>query len=457
MASVFSRVSLWLGGLVVGVTAFAGEWVAGPMLGYRAHREVAIWAETRNAATVTVHFHPVDRPSDARTLTMTTPAATPVGVQPMLFRLPLLEMGTRYTYWFEVDGQTIERPYPLTFETMNQWEYRTPPPDFTFLFGTCAYQNDAPYDRPGEPYGKGTDIFRHMAGSGADFMIWGGDNVYLREADFSSASGIWYRYSRDRANEDLQPLLAGMHHYAVWDDHDFGPNDSNRTFEFKDVSLQAFQTYWANPTWGEPDNPGVYGKFTWGDAIFLLLDDRYHRDESTLNEEGAEEKSVWGRQQFTWLKQSLLHAKRQRHYAWKFIVTGGQFVQTEDTSHRIETHELYRRERDELIEFIRENMITGVVFLTGDVHHSALYRRSITDTQALYEVTSSPISSGADTRGAEVKLRDPALVAGTYVATQNYCRLSLRGAPDARELLVQCFDSANTLRWERVVRLAELQ
>lgn len=433
----------------------AGELVSGPMIGHVAHREATIWVEVRDAEAVSLTYHVEGRPETVRTVVKTGIARTPVGAQPVAFTLPLLEMGARYTYSIAVDGVTVERPYPLTFQTIDLWEWRTPPPDFSFLFGTCAYLNDPPYDRPGEPYGKGVEIFGHMSRTGADFMIWGGDNLYLREADFSSRSGIWYRYSHDRAEPALQPLLAAMPHYATWDDHDYGSNDANRTFEFKDTSLAAFTTYWANPSWGEPDNPGVYGKFTRGDAAFFLMDDRYHRDESTLDQSRVEEKSVWGARQFEWLKQSLLHARELKHFAFKFIVTGGQVLQSVETAGRSETHELYRREREELINFIRDNTITGVVFLTGDVHFSGLYRRKISETQWVYEVTSSPLSSGSwDPTAA--RGGDPALVPGTLVGTQNFCQVFVRGPADARELLVRCVDRTNAVRWEHVIPLTAL-
>ena len=167
----------------------AGELVSGPMIGHVAHREATIWVEVRDAEAVSLTYHVEGRPETVRTVVKTGIARTPVGAQPVAFTLPLLEMGARYTYSIAVDGVTVERPYPLTFQTIDLWEWRTPPPDFSFLFGTCAYLNDPPYDRPGEPYGKGVEIFGHMSRTGADFMIWGGDNLYLREADFSSRSG----------------------------------------------------------------------------------------------------------------------------------------------------------------------------------------------------------------------------------------------------------------------------
>ncbi len=442
--------------LLSSVASAAGTLVSGPMLGYRAHRETVITLETKDAKEVRIDYQLAGRPDTTRSQTITAPWVSPAGGQPLKFVLPLLEMGASYTYTLTIDGQLQTFPYPLAFKTTDLWEWRKAPPDFSFLFGTCAYLNDAPYDRPGTPYGKGTGIFRHMAASGADFTLWGGDNLYLREADYSSVSGIWYRYSHDRATPDLQPLWASMHHYATWDDHDYGPDNANASFEFKDVTLAAFKAYWGNPTYGEANNPGVYGKFVWADAAFFLMDDRTHRDDTTLDQDKHPRKTAWGDRQITWLKQSLLASKALKNQRFKFIVTGGQVIQT-TVKARSETHELYRREREELIDFIKENKITGVIFLTGDVHHSALYRRPLSDTQFIYELTSSPLSSGSWNAATSEKATDPFVVPGTIVGTQNYCQVSITGPKDARAVQIRCYDKTNALQWEQSIPASALE
>jgi alkaline phosphatase D len=445
--------------LAMAGSAMAGALVSGPMLGYRAHRETVIVLETKDAGEVRIDYQIEGRPETARTQTIKAPWVSPAGGQPMKFVLPMLEMGARYTYALFIDGEAVQLPYPLTFTTTDLWEWRKPAPEFSFLFGSCAYLNDPAYDRPGTPYGKGTEIFKHMAESGADLMVWGGDNLYLREADYSSVSGIWYRYSKDRATPDQQKLYAVMNHYATWDDHDFGPDNSNSSFEFKDTTLEAFKTYWGNPSYGERDNPGVYGKFVWGDAAFFLMDDRTYRDDTLIDQETMPTKSMWGERQLAWLKQSLLHAKALRNYRFKFIVTGGQVIQTTIKTARSETHELYRREREELIDFIRDNKISGVVFLTGDVHHTALYRRRLEEggTQFIYELTSSPLSSGSWAAATSEKATDPCVVAGTIVGTQNYCQILVAGPKETRALVIRCFDKTNTLQWEQSVPAALLE
>lgn len=433
----------------------AGTLVSGPMLGYRTQRETLIWLKTKDASSVSLTYQIRNQSDSVRTITQSRLRVTPAGTQPMKFILPLLEPGRIYDYSIAIDGVDQSFPYPLTFKTAPDWEWRAPPPDFNFIFGSCAYLNDPPFDRPGKPYGQGTEIFRHMALSGADFMIWGGDNWYLREADYSSESGIWYRYSHDRATPDLQPLYAAMNHYAIWDDHDFGPDDSNRSYALKDVTLDAFQTYWGNATWGEADNAGIYGKFYFGDAVFILMDNRYHRDGDHLDDATHPEKSQYGRRQREWLEQSLLEAETLKHFPFKFIVTGGQVLTS--FGGWSETFEYYQKERGEILKFITDQHITGVVFLSGDVHFTELARKQLGATQWTYELTSSPFSSGPQYAALKQRSEDPQRVPGTFVVDNNYCVLSLHGAPEKRMLTIRCLDKRGVQRWSQDIPLTQLQ
>ncbi len=433
----------------------AGRLVSGPMLGHRAHREVTLWLETEGATSVGVDFWIEDRPETRRSITVAGPPTSPGGGQPLRIALPLLEMGARYAYALSIDGSPVALDRPLRFSTTAQWESRAPPPDFSFLLGSCAYVNDPPYDRPGRPYGHSTGIFQHMAASGADFMLWVGDNWYYREADFSSISGLWYRARHDRAVADLQPFLSAMHHYAIWDDHDYGSNDTNKSFEFKGPALEVFNAYWGNPSAGEPGHPGVYTKFFWSDAMFILLDNRWYRDDTRLVPGSGEPKRQLGRHQMDWLKQSLLQSKVLGQSTFTFVASGGQVLSELPT--RSEGMVNYLDERAELLEFIRDNGIEGVVFLSGDVHFTELARLRLGDDRRVYELTSSPLLSGAWSDVLSIRPEDPNRIPGTVVNTQNYCQVSVGGPRNARTLVVRSYDSTNTLRWTHEIPAAELR
>ncbi|MDP2138391.1 MAG: alkaline phosphatase D family protein [Candidatus Didemnitutus sp.] len=432
----------------------AGQLVSGPMLGYRSHREVFLWLETKGANAVTLDYWIAGKPETAQSITRDALSESPANGQVIHFRPGMLEVGADYEYTLSIDGEKLSFPYPTTFKTTKLWEWRGPPPEFTFLVGSCLYVNEPAVDRPGTPYGKGLEAVSLAGETGADFMVWLGDNWYYREVDYSSVSGLWHRAQRDRAQPELQKLLGTMNHYATWDDHDYGPNDSNWSFEFKEETRKIFKSYWGNPSYGERGNPGVYTKFYWGDAVFILMDDYTYRDDVELDQDKHEAKSMWGRRQLEWLKQSLLQAKSLGHYTFKFIGNGTQVLQTGELKM---SHEAYRREREELIQFIADNKITGVVFLTGDVHHTGLYRRQLgADGPWIYEITSSPLSAGSWAVEKSPKADDPFVIKETLVGDQNFVSVSVTGEGATRALVVSSTDKQGVKRFEHTIKATDL-
>jgi alkaline phosphatase D len=431
----------------------AGQLIWGPMLGYRAHREVFLSLEVKGAQKVTLEYWIAGKPETKQTIDRTDLTVTPAGGQIVQFRPGLLEMGTEYEYAISIDGQKQTFPYPTRFSTTKLWEWRGGPPDFSFILGSCLYVNDPRYDRPGEPYGKTLRTLELAAETGADFMIWLGDNWYYREVDWSSVSGLWYRAQFNRTPPQMQKLLASMHHYATWDDHDYGPNDPNWSYEFKDETLKIFQAYWGNPTYGTRELPGVHTKWNWGDAAFILMDDYFYRDDAHLNQD-TNDKRIWGRRQLEWLKQSLLQATESGHYTFKFVGNGTQILQTvvEGSSHQD-----YRAEREELLRFIAENNITGVVFLTGDVHHSGVYRRKLgANGPWVYEITSSPLAAGSWKVEESNKARDPLVLKETLVGDQNFVQVKVTGTGADRALVVSATDKQGVKRFEHTIKATEL-
>ncbi|MDI9338720.1 MAG: hypothetical protein QM539_09890, partial [Alphaproteobacteria bacterium] len=154
----------------------------------------------------------------------------------------------------------VREPVKVTgnFQTQELWQFRKQAPDFGFITGSCNYVNQTVYDRPGKPYGGDSIIFNSMTKElEANFMLWLGDNWYAREADYFSAWGLFTRAEYDRNKKIMQPLFKRMPQYAIWDDHDYGFNDGDKSYFLKKESRDVFKTFWANPTYGE-NNEGIY-------------------------------------------------------------------------------------------------------------------------------------------------------------------------------------------------------
>lgn len=420
--------------------------LAGPMLGYVEHREAAIWIEVAHeVGEAKMVYYPIDSPANDNNITINLNEA---GRTPRVhFYLPELDINTTYQYDIYLDGEKQEFAYPTQFTTRTLWEYITDAPDLTFLFGSCNYINDSIYDRPGEPYGQDTKILETLAKQPADFMLWLGDNTYYRPADYSSVSGMAYRNRHTRSLPALQPLLAAMSHYAIWDDHDFGPNDGNKTFDLKQESLKLFKDYWANKTYGEAGNAGVYSKIQMADAEFFLLDDRYHRSPNTYPDKHSE-KEFLGKRQMQWLKEGLMASNKLVNF--RFIVVGNQVL---NPVNEFECFRHFTNEWEELMEFIVQHRIEGVVFLSGDRHMTEMnFFQPGKEFYRLYDITSSPLTSHAFSGITDNKeYSNPARVDSTLLAEQNFIKASITGSflKEDRTLTFEAIDANGKVRWTK--------
>lgn len=417
---------------------------SGPMLGPAEMGETSLWVQTRGPRRVQVRFWEQDRPETARLSREIATAAE--GDHIARIELAGLAFGTRYDYELYLDGQRVERPYPLTFQTQPYWQFRAAPPDFRFAVGSCAYVNDPPYDRPGKPYGGDYEIFRTIAAQQPDFMVWLGDDVYYRLPDWLSETGMRRRWAEDRALPELQPLLGATHHYAIWDDHDYGPNDSDRSFRLREESLRVFQDYWLNPTYGTEETPGVFTRFEWGDVEFFLLDDRYHRSPNRMPPGPG--KQMFGEPQMRWLKEGLANSRA----TFKVVVGGNQFW---NPIVNYEAFGLFPEEQRELLEFLKEARVEGVFFVSGDRHHTELIRRVEPGLYPLYDFTSSPLTASAHRNEREAD--NPARVPGTWVTERNFGLLEVSGPLEDRVLTLRTLSVDGKELWRHAIRAGELR
>ncbi len=406
----------------------------GPMLGYNSYREQALWVQTEKAAKVEFAYHPLDSGDPWLKSTAVNTKESKAFVAEVV--LDNLTPGTAYEYQVFVNGKVVPKVGNQLFYTQTIWAYRTDPPNFQFALGSCNYINEAPTDRSGKPYGGDYQIFTSIAASQPKFMLWLGDNVYFRESDWSSKSGMQHRYTHSRHIPELKTLLANAPQYAIWDDHDFGPNNSDRSFINKELSKETFDLFWSNPTNEHPDLHGITTQFDWSDCQFFLLDNRYNR---APNDRLDGDRTMLGTQQLEWFKEALLNSPA----TFKFVALGGQFLNTAPVFENYSANG-YDKERQEIIDFIYKHQIKNVIFLTGDRHHSELSVLESAGKPTIYDLTISPLTSGVHDASSEANsLR----VAGSHIAERNFGLIKVSGPLKARELEIQMLSSTNKPLW----------
>ena len=248
----------------------------------------------------------------------------------------------------------------------------------------------------------------------------------------------------------MQKLRATRANYAIWDDHDYGPNDSDGRFELKETSLDLFKSYWGNKTFGEPDNAGTYHRFKWSDCDFFCMDDRYYRAANVLPDSVGGKpnpnKPFYGRKQLDWLKNLLISSSS----TFKFIVTGGQSLNPLADK---ECFFFYPAEWQELMAFIVENHIEGIVFLTGDRHFSELITYKPKGFYPIYDFTCSAVTSGL----GKPEIPNPNRIEGSLLVENNFGKISVGGGKGDRKVTLETYDINGKKRWSFSIHQNDLK
>lgn len=345
-----------------------------------------------------------------------------------------LEPGTSYDLAVNLDGEA--HPELFSFSTHAKVKE-----DYSFMLGSCALFITGP-PKLMRPNRNG--IYTQMASHPTDFMLWMGDNVYLLFGEWEKASRMQEKYTKVRLHPKTNAFLRTRPNYAIWDDHDYGPDNGDGSFHNKAATLANFKDFWANPSWGTAETPGIFSSFSFQDSDFFLLDDRYHRIKT-------DHETMLGAGQLTWLKESL----KASTGTFKFIAHGSQVLNP------LNNYECFRMyaELEELLDFIESEKISGVVFLTGDRHFTELLKVEREGMYPLYDFTCSPLTSFVRKKIRKPEDREysnPVRVPGTGYADFNYGTVSISGPVDQRVCTLSCFDKKGKQVWEHKIEAKEL-
>jgi len=256
--------------------------------------------------------------------------------------IPLTNLTPKTQYWYRslVPGQPPGRSCRFVTAPLAEDSATV-----TFVIGGDTRHSFQPFS-----------ILETMRQVNPDFFVFLGDTIYAdKETPARELSDYWNKYVENR-DGFAKRFLAETSVYVMWDDHEVD-SDFISTHHLMPVGRQAFFDYW--PIHRQAQEPTrLYRAFRWGKAVELfLLDTRQYRNP------GA--KTMLGETQKRWLLAQLAASSA----SFKFIVSSVPF-----SDPRIDKWGEYPQERDEILEFITKESITGVLFLSGDVHHAAVSR-----------------------------------------------------------------------------------
>lgn len=311
--------------------------------------------------------------------------------------------------------------------------------DFTIITGSCSF-TPVGWSKLLFPFLK-LKIYNAMQQANAEFMLWLGDTVYYLNDDTQSRKVR--RHILYRQREKLIQFLTSTPQIAMWDDHDFGPNNADGSYKDKMGSLAVFNQFWPNPTSVEAD--GMYFKISRYDVDFFILDNRSYSNKNT-----SVDATILGHAQKKWLKAELKKSKA----SFKIICSGNQFIADYLSD---KTFALYPKERQEIFDFLLEHNVEGVFFLTGDRHHTEVLKKEVDGLYTMYEYSCSPVTSWPNAKLNSMRFNKKQRVKGTLLNQRNFGKMSFVGDKTNRICLIKTFNQNGKLKGTLEIKAKDLR
>ncbi|MFJ2002187.1 alkaline phosphatase D family protein [Streptomyces chartreusis] len=155
-------------------------------------------------------------------------------------------------------------------------------------------------------------------------------------------------------------FLRGQAITYIWDDHDFGGNDSNRTVASNPAANLVYRECVPHYPLGSGGSTGIYQSWQVGRVLYVATDSRSFRDPNS--DPQGPSKTLLGTAQKTWLENLLMTARD----------TGAEALVWQSSSRWIggsDTYSSFEHERDQLVQMFGDTgWLERMLFMTADEH-----------------------------------------------------------------------------------------
>lgn len=251
----------------------------------------------------------------------------------------------------------------------------------------------------------------HAAAEQLDVFLLLGDTIYASSSDLE---GYREEYGHALSVDGLRELTCSTSVVATWDDHEVANNWSTETTpeEQVEAALAAFRE--AIPQGQGPGGLGIWRTLRWGEVLELIvLDCRSERvDGDYISAE-----------QMEWFKQTLSTSTAR----FKFILNSVPITDMTGIMSYVYEEDRWQgfpEPREEILSYIRDQGITGVLWIAGDHHFGMISTVDPPGGTAAdqWEVLVGPSGSTINPVAA---LKEPDEQYQVLVAAWNYTRFRL--------------------------------
>lgn len=270
-----------------------------------------------------------------------------------------LTPNTTYYYRVELNGN-------IDFSDKAKGRFHTPadgPYSFSFAFGSCMGGS------------SNRQVFETIANQGVLFFLHTGD-MHYRNIGSDCENNFRGAYADILGSERQSSMYRHIPMAYMWDDHDYGPNDSDTYSPCKETARTFYQRYVPHYSLAAGQgNVPISQSFVIGRLRFILSDLRSEKKKPVF-EPNSCDKAQNGTNfgfQLSWFKSELLKAKQEGQMAvW---VSGIPYINGPGgpNYHCKEDDNWggFPEERQEIANFIRDHQIP-VVIVGGDAHMTSI-------------------------------------------------------------------------------------
>ena len=300
------------------------------------------------------------------------------------FNLSDLSEDTVYHYVIIADGRRYPLKRTLQFKTVKVGQ----PYNFAIACSSCAGGTLGQISSYGVSNSKVFDAIAQYKykkdgrDSNLDLFIHMGDLHYRNDLPIIGLKEAYlddYRYNYDLVmNQTRQRnLYQNIPLAYIWDDHDYGTNDSDGSYNLKYVASEVYRErvpYYPlveelSVTKGKG---AVYQSFIIGRVRFIMTDSRFHQNPlATLD---SPDGNLLGDEQREWLFKQLITGKQQKKNNQEGLTIWINSIPWIDrpTNSSTNSWNQFYGERMQIANFIKQNNIDKLMMISGDAHMLAI-------------------------------------------------------------------------------------
>ncbi len=283
---------------------------------------------------------------------------------------------TKYFYRLELNGEKLDRSRGKFRTFSNQAK------SFTFAFGNSLKSESR---KSGVRAAAERDIL---------FFLNTGD-LHYDNIDVPDIGLFRNSYQKAFLRKDMSYMGKRVPFVYIWDDHDYGPNNSDKTAPGRLESGRAYRECIPHyPLVTKEKNGAIFQAFTVNKTRFVVTDLRSMRDQNKKTDN--ENKSMMGEEQLTW----FLNEIRESSSKHPLVIWVSSVPYTSEKQEGGDSWGGFTYERRVIANFIKEHEINNLMIISGDAHSIAFNNGlnnnySAYDGEGLFEILTAPLDNWA--------------------------------------------------------------